>query len=221
MLESETFLHWLWYLIFFLLVDICNFILCWFLSHVCSAKEINKNCRKLITAHVEWCAQVTGIHDVPCIHSDLTEVMPANSFNKSASFRKKVRQIDKARLCKKQYCWSHHKKHRIFGHGARPVDLDVSGLPCPDFSRAGVQKRTSGPTISVHISHAKFHVSWQTPMLILENVRDWGLMKIQGLLSGAGGSKFQVFLQHIQLVAIGNPRLDVFRNEEIFLAVRK
>ncbi|CAK9098042.1 unnamed protein product [Durusdinium trenchii] len=87
------------------------------------------------------------------------------------SIRAHAAQINQAKLRTTQYCFTHDRQCPIFGKRAREVDLDVSGLPCPDFSAM------------VFCSHAKFHAAWQTPMLIIENVPDLDLGMITYLYS--------------------------------------
>ena len=60
--------------------------------------------------------------------------MPSNSFDPESGFEAKAAQINQAKLRTTQYCFTHDRQCPIFGKGAREVDLDVSGLPCPNFS---------------------------------------------------------------------------------------
>ncbi|CAK9081709.1 Uncharacterized protein SCF082_LOCUS38866 [Durusdinium trenchii] len=99
------------------------------------AHETNKGCRQLIADHVRWCGTVTNDHSQPCVHGDLTQIMPSNSFDPESGFEAKAAQINQAKLRTTQYCFTHDHQCPIFGKRAREVDLDVSGLPCPDFSR--------------------------------------------------------------------------------------
>ncbi|CAK9059749.1 unnamed protein product [Durusdinium trenchii] len=115
--------------------------------------------------------KVTNDHSQPCVHGDLTQIMPSNSFDPESGFEAKAAQINQAKLRTTQYCFTHDRQCPIFGKRAREVDLDVSGLPCPDFSAM------------VFCSHAKFHAAWQTPMLIIENVPDLDLGMITYLYS--------------------------------------
>ncbi|CAK9081695.1 unnamed protein product [Durusdinium trenchii] len=147
------------------------------------AHETNKGCRQLIADHVRWCGTVTNDHSQPCVHGDLTQIMPSNSFDPESGFEAKAAQINQAKLRTTQYCFTHDHQCPIFGKRAREVDLDVSGLPCPDFSRAGVERGKEGPTAMLFCSHAKFHAAWQTPMLIIENAPDLDLGMITYLYS--------------------------------------
>ena len=147
-------------------------------SSICQCRwliqEINKGCRQLIRDHLHWCAQVTEEpHPLPCIHGDITNIMPRGSFDPSACFKTKMKQIEQAKLCRSQFCFTHNKSCPIFGRLAAESDLDVSGLPCPDMSRAGIGLKEEGPTSPVFGSHAKMHIEKKTRMIVLENVPDW------------------------------------------------
>lgn len=146
--------------------------------------EINKSCRQLIRDHVHWCAQVTEEpHPLPCIHGDITNIMPRGSFDPSACFKTKMKQIEQAKLCRSQFCFTHNKSCPIFGRLAAESDLDVSGLPCPDMSRAGIGLREEGPTSPVFGSHAKMHIEKKTRMIVLENAPELSLEMIWTLYS--------------------------------------
>ena len=58
------------------------------------------------------------------------------------------------------------------GDFAKKPDYDISGLPCPDFSRAGERRGRGGPTLTVFACHAKLHIHLGTPLLVIENVQD-------------------------------------------------
>ncbi|CAL1150917.1 unnamed protein product [Cladocopium goreaui] len=120
--------------------------------------EINKSCRQLIRDHVNWCAQVTDVHhSVPCIHGDITNIMPKGSFDPSACFKTKMKQIEQAKLCRGQFCFTHNQSCPVFGQEAAESDFDMSGLPCPDMSRAGKGLREEGPTdLSLHMIWALY-----------------------------------------------------------------
>ncbi len=63
-------------------------------------------------------------------------------------------------------------------HGAIcPVDkvcasLDVSGLPCPDMSTAGLQQKRAGVTSNVYIAHGAYCTKNRTPLLLIECTPD-------------------------------------------------
>ena len=123
---------------------------------------------------MEWYNRATGeAHPHPCMHDDLTHIVPAGSFDPEGTFAQRSRQIDQAKLNTKQWCHHHGQFCTLFGHGAPEIDYDISGLPCPDMSRAGRLLREEGPTSTVFTCHAKMHIELQTPLLVVENVWVW------------------------------------------------
>ena len=84
----------------------------------------------------------------------------------------RVISIDKAKLFDGQYCFQHGRVCSIFGPHAKKPDYDISGLPCPDFSKAGKRQGSEGKTSSVFACHAKMHIQLQTPLLVIENVQE-------------------------------------------------
>lgn len=47
--------------------------------------------------------------------------------------------------------------------------VETAGLPCVDYSKAGLEEREHGSTNKVFVSHAKRHVELETPVVVLEN----------------------------------------------------
>ncbi|CAE7232731.1 unnamed protein product [Symbiodinium sp. CCMP2592] len=117
---------------------------------VIAAWETSKNCHQLITDHARWCEEVAG----------------------------QLRAIDRSDFCAGQYCYQHGKVCSILGDPAKKPDYDISGLPCPDFSRAGQKRGREGQTSSVFACHAKLHVHLGTPMLVIENVQELDMQMI-------------------------------------------
>lgn len=109
---------------------------------------------------------------MPCVHGNIEEILAPKSFDRSDSFKKKATDIDQAFMCSHQYCFTHDMLCPILGPKAKSSDYDISGLPCPDMSKAGKRKREEGVTSGVFACHAKYHVERQTPMLVIENVQE-------------------------------------------------
>ena len=128
--------------------------------------------------HIQWYNTATGCaHAQPCIHGDLTKIVPEGSFDKGANFETRATQIDQADFCADQWCYTHGRDCPIFREQSQrgqvvESDYDLSGLPCPDHSKAGNRQYEEGDTSSVFACHAKMHVHYQTPMLCIENVWD-------------------------------------------------
>ncbi len=139
-----------------------------------TSQELNATCRQLITDHHAWCKLVSGWRPAPCVHGDLTEILPSGSFNKEDSFYRRLLDIDRARICKRQFCYTHSGQCNILG--GMQADFDLSGLPCPDMSKAGHGLREEGLTSTVFACHAKLHIARQTPLLLIENVQDRAIL---------------------------------------------
>ena len=84
----------------------------------------------------------------------------------------KLQDVSRAPLMKRQWCYTHGKYCELFA-ADKASELDVSGLPCPDFSAAGLRRREEGPTATVFMAHAKRHKELETPLIVVENVKDW------------------------------------------------
>lgn len=147
-----------------------------------TAKEISSNCRQLIVDHATWCSNTTElIHPKPCIHGDILDMLPPESFNPKSSFMKRLYAIDRAKLNSHQYCFTHNRQCSlglIRNDPQETADFDFSGLPCPDMSPAGKNQREEGQTSTVFAVHAKYHIAKQTLMLLIENVPDQGVDKM-------------------------------------------
>ncbi|CAE7248679.1 unnamed protein product [Symbiodinium sp. CCMP2456] len=91
----------------------------------------------------------------------------------------RVRAVDRSDFCAGQYCYQHGKVCSILGGFAKKPDYDVSGLPCPDFSRAGRRRGREGPTATVFACHAKLHIHLGTPLLVIENVQELDMQMIR------------------------------------------
>jgi len=76
--------------------------------------------------------------------------------------------IKHAQLVPHCYCWRHGTRCPVRGG-----QYDCSGPPCTDFSPSGLQLGRHGPTNHTFLAYCFFHLYWQTPLLTLENVREF------------------------------------------------
>lgn len=164
-----------------LFLDLGHFHVCQWGYLRSTAQELSRRCRQLIVDHSTWYNNTTeSWHPMPCIHGDLTSILPDHSFDPESSFMTRLYDINRAPLYSHQFCYTHNRDCALgvldSDHDNRP-DYDFSGLPCPDMSPAGKKKREEGTTSSVFLCHAKYHVAMQTPILIIENVPDSGCSK--------------------------------------------
>ena len=155
-------------------------------THFTATEEIKPKCRQLILDHQAWCVTTTGEHHLqPCVHGNLVDIIPDGSFNAADPFQRRLQDINRAKLCRKQrlglfkrsyhgsrFCYTHNRCCPIVGRDAVTPDYDCSGLPCPDWSAAGLRLKEEGVTSNVFIAHAKLHTKNKTPLLVIENVQD-------------------------------------------------
>ena len=87
---------------------------------------------------------------LPCVFGDLCKVLPPNTFKACGTFDQKLRAASKSDVMVVQWCHTHNKMCPLHGPTA-DSDVDVSGLPCPDYSNAGLGKQHEGPTGKVFL----------------------------------------------------------------------
>ena len=131
------------------------------------AQEFNPQARQAILDNTKWVNEWVGSFK-PCPHvfGDVVQKIPPNSFNEDADFESRRHQIDSAMMSSSQFCYMHG------GHCSllKPVDLDVSGLPCEENSRANHKRKyMQGRFGNLYLVWAQYHREMRTPLLILEN----------------------------------------------------
>lgn len=117
--------------------------------------------------HHNWVNEWVGkFKPAPHIFGNLLEQVPADSFVETDSFCKRALDVEKAGLSTHQFCHVHGGLCQLM----KPVDFDMSGLPCEDNSTANVKRRyLDGRFGSCYLIWAKKHRSQRTPLLVLEN----------------------------------------------------
>ena len=82
------------------------------------------------------------------------------------SFSEKIEAIRGAPFHTHQHCFAHGRQCSFWER----VDLDCSGLPCQDNSKANAKRKfQEGRCAECYIVWAEKHKAMQTPLLILEN----------------------------------------------------
>lgn len=130
-------------------------------------QEINSGCQQLIIDHHAWLSKMCCSSQLPCIFGDILDLCNDDVDMKSGTFSEKRRRIESATLKDRQWCNCHHNFCRV------PTDahLDLSGLPCPDNSKANRKRKfEEGPSGVIYIVWAKRHKILRTPLIIIENV---------------------------------------------------
>ena len=105
---------------------------------------------------------------MPCVFGDLEQCIPRDTFCRTDTFMEKLVKVDNAPIFETQHCFTHNKLCKL----DQDSDLEVSGLPCWDYSLAGKRLGEEGPTISAFLTHAKRHCHSETRLIIVENVKD-------------------------------------------------
>ena len=103
----------------------------------------------------------------PHVFDDVKAQIPPGTLDESASFQKRKAQCEKCNFRKTAFCHVHNKECSL----EDPADLNVSGLPCQDNSRANLNRLflVDGKHGSVYLVWARKHRLARTPLLILEN----------------------------------------------------
>jgi hypothetical protein len=105
----------------------------------------------------------------PCQFGDIMEQVPSGCYNEDDVFECRLYYINQAWFQLSQHC----RTHDSMCPTNRAVDVDLSGLPCTDNSRAKMGRQfLEGPTGQVYAVHAKKHSLLKTKLIILENVED-------------------------------------------------
>lgn len=72
----------------------------------------------------------------PHVFDDVKAQIPPGTLDESASFQKRKAQCEKCNFRKTAFCHVHNKECSL----EDPADLNVSGLPCQDNSRANLNR---------------------------------------------------------------------------------
>ncbi len=131
------------------------------------AKEINHRARQDIFDHCQWVNEWVGSYKpVPHVFSNLLEMIPKGLYQEHDDFHKRAIDIDSAGLNSTQFCFTHGGECP----SSKPVDFDMSGLPCEDNSTANFKRMyLHGRFGSCYLVWSKYHREMATPLLVLEN----------------------------------------------------
>lgn len=138
------------------------------------SKEINGHCRQVIVDHHRWLnTWSTKTFTVPHIHGDLREHIPPEALPQTGTFRDRVEQVNAAPLLDKQYCYT----HRCYCSSLKETDLEMSGLPCEENSRANTRRRFfEGRFSNLYAIWSRRQRKLGTKLIILENTEEtWNI----------------------------------------------
>ena len=141
-------------------------VLCGF----CETEETNKTCQQVIRDNLHWCNMVLSRTMQPCMFEEVEGCVPKDAISSDDDFMTMFNKVNQSRLKSRQWCIHHKRFCPVLGDDAA-VDYNCGGLPCWDFSMAGLRRQEQGETRKVFIAYAAYHCSQRTPLLLIENVK--------------------------------------------------
>ena len=119
--------------------------------------------------------RVSESADEPHVFGDIMEQLPHGSVT-DGTFHSKLRSVNNSHFQGLQFCFTHGHSCCTLEH----VDLDISGLPCQDNSKANKKRKfEEGKFVPAYMVWAKKHKLLGTPLIILENTPD-SLWQVSG-----------------------------------------
>ena len=132
-------------------------------------QEIDKHCRQSIVDNHRWVnSWASKLWTTPHIHGDLVEQVQHDQVLNwgKGSFAETVEAVRGMPLKSHQYCFSHGEEC----FSARASDIEFSGLPCEENSRANFKRQyMEGRYRTVYAAWSQRHAVLKTPLIILEN----------------------------------------------------
>ena len=107
--------------------------------------------------------------------------IPAGILDDRDTFMQMFHKINTCHLKTHQWCLSHKKLCPVIGAEAAE-DFSTAGLPCWDYSCAGLRLQEEGKTKKVFLAYAKRHIRQRTPLLLIENVKDRKTMENKSII---------------------------------------
>lgn len=137
---------------------------------LCTTKETNKICQQVIRDNLQWCNMVTSRTIQPCMFEEVEGCVPKEAKSSNHDFMAMFHAVNESKLKSRQWCVHHQRYCCILGDDAA-VDYSCAGLPCWDYSLAGLRRQEQGETRKVFIGYAAYHCAQRTPLLLIENVK--------------------------------------------------
>ena len=146
-----------------------------------SAQELNPRAQQVIHDHYKWVSEwVDTPRAAPHVFSDLLEMVPKGSFQQGPDFEQRRESIDRAGISSSQFCVTHGGWCALL----KPVDFDLSGLPCEENPQANHKRKfLHGRFGDVYLVWCKYHRSMRTPLVGLENTPDPQSAELSGTIS--------------------------------------
>ena len=130
---------------------------------------MDRKCQNVIGDALDWC-QAVASHNVsgPCLFSDILDLLPHGTLSPEWPYSKKLDAVNACGIANQAHCIRHGKVCSV----NKMTVFDVSGLPCPDMSVAGLRRKRAGPTCGVYLAHGKYASRNRIPLLLIECTED-------------------------------------------------
>ena len=163
-----------------------------------ASEECNRKIWPVLHDMHSWSMDVLNqVQPHPCLFANILDVTLADRKQLTGTahgFASKKRKVFDSGVTASVRCYAHQGSQSGFPacHLPTQVDYGCSGLPCQDMSKAGLGRKSEGPTAPVYMTHALYCRQNKIPLLTVEctpdaclmNVRSLNSLKIFGLLGG-------------------------------------
>jgi len=116
---------------------------------------------------MNWCEDVTG-HKGACLFEDILDLLPNGTLDPDWTYSEKLQATTGVTTARFGSCVT-HDSHCFVN---KTAVFDVSGLPCPDMSRAGKRRKRAGVTNSVYLAHGRYVTLNRMPLQLTECTPD-------------------------------------------------
>ena len=138
----------------------------------------------------EICQEALLAYSDGHLYEDLMDMMTSVSgLAEAASLEEKLRLVKRAAARTTARCCRCQARCDV-----RAADIDTSGSPCQDWSRAGLRRGAQGDRIHLLLLWMRWHRVMETPIIIHENVKGFDVSLVQSALGD---------MYHISHVEVG------------------
>ena len=110
-----------------------------------------------------WCEEVTGHHGA-CLFEDIVDLIPNGTLGSDWTYSEKLQATLQVPTAERGFCVAHDCQCAV----NKIAVFDVSGLPCPDMSRAGKRRKRAGVTNTVYLAHGRYMTVNRMPLQLTE-----------------------------------------------------
>lgn len=131
---------------------------------------MDQKCQIVLNDSLQWCEEVAGHNPTfPCLFENALDLIPYNTYRDHWAYSQKSEAVKKCSIAKTGHCLRHGQACSVW----KPMALfDVSGLPCPDMSTAGLRRKRAGETSAVYMAHGRYSTVHKVPLLLVECTKD-------------------------------------------------